>query len=128
MNSGVCLYKKTVGVPRTMKAWKRRYFVLGGAVAQPHVLQLYTSKSSYDRVVIAIHQKKRIQDVVKAYKLERSYKVSTIKEKQYGGGARLYHFFIKDPNLRMRQINIAAEHCEDLEKLRDQCRQYCVDL
>lgn len=41
---GQILFKKTVGVPRSYSAWQRRYFVLGGAVAKTHVLQVYVSK------------------------------------------------------------------------------------
>lgn len=43
-NVGPILFKKTVGVPRSFSAWQRRYFVLGGAVAKAHVLQVYVSK------------------------------------------------------------------------------------
>lgn len=43
-NVGQILFKKTVGVPRSYSAWQRRYFVLGGAVAKAHVLQVYVSK------------------------------------------------------------------------------------
>lgn len=41
---GVILFKKTVGVPRSYSTWQRRYYVLGGAVAKAHVLQVYMSK------------------------------------------------------------------------------------
>lgn len=43
-NVGQILFKKTVGVPRSYSAWQRRYYVLGGAVAKSHVLQVYVSK------------------------------------------------------------------------------------
>lgn len=45
---GQILFKKTVGVPRSYSAWQRRYFVLGGAVAKAHVLQVYVSKQVGD--------------------------------------------------------------------------------
>lgn len=43
-NVGQIMFKKTVGVPRSYSAWQRRYYVLGGAVAKSHVLQVYVSK------------------------------------------------------------------------------------
>lgn len=49
-NVGLILFKKTVGVPRSFSAWQRRYFVLGGAVAKAHVLQVYVSKQVRYRI------------------------------------------------------------------------------
>ena len=54
-NVGLILFKKTVGVPRSFSAWQRRYFVLGGAVAKAHVLQVYVSKQVRAKRVAAWH-------------------------------------------------------------------------
>ncbi|CAM9843224.1 unnamed protein product, partial [Hapterophycus canaliculatus] len=78
-NVGQILFKKTVGVPRSFSAWQRRYFVLGGAVAKVHVLQVYVSKQSYDRMVLAVFENRRISERVKAYKLNNLYKCGAIK-------------------------------------------------
>ncbi|CAN0434483.1 unnamed protein product, partial [Ectocarpus sp. 8 AP-2014] len=78
-NVGQILFKKTVGVPRSYSAWQRRYFVLGGAVAKVHVLQVYVSKQSYDRMVLAVFENRRINERVKAYKLSNLFKCGPIK-------------------------------------------------
>ncbi|CAN0401420.1 unnamed protein product, partial [Laminaria digitata] len=81
-NVGLILFKKTVGVPRSFSAWQRRYFVLGGAVAKAHVLQVYVSKQSYDRMVLAVFERQRINERVKAYKLNNHFKCGPIKVSQ----------------------------------------------
>jgi len=49
---GVCYTRKDMGQgpPTSWEAWKPQYFVIGGAVAKPFVLQLYDSKRDYEEV------------------------------------------------------------------------------
>ncbi|CAM9773421.1 unnamed protein product [Chrysoparadoxa australica] len=136
-NVGRILYKKTVGVPRSYKTWKSRYFVLGGAVAKAHVLQVYTSKQSYDRMVISVFQRRPIKEKVKVYKLGRQTKVSPIKWKRYAAPKNmpqshqvssstiLHYFYLKIPNSRFKNVNFASHNVKDLEELRRQFMVYC---
>ena len=49
---GLCYTRKDMGQgpPTSWEAWKQQYFVIGGAVAKPFVLQLYDSKRDYEEV------------------------------------------------------------------------------
>ncbi|KAH8051868.1 endonuclease [Aureococcus anophagefferens] len=55
---GWCLVRKSAGTvaPSKMSAWKRMYFVVGGAVAKRHVLQLYATKAQYEDIVVRMFQ------------------------------------------------------------------------
>ncbi|CAN0198543.1 unnamed protein product [Ectocarpus sp. 4 AP-2014] len=118
-NVGQILFKKTVGVPRSYSAWQRRYFVLGGAVAKAHVLQVYVSKQSYDRMVLAVFENRRINERVKAYKLTNFFKCGPIKVKSFKGHPTpLYFFTVKPPKSRLKQLNFASQNLGDLQHLR----------
>ncbi|CAN0039675.1 unnamed protein product [Ectocarpus fasciculatus] len=129
-NVGQILFKKTVGVPRSYSAWQRRYFVLGGAVAKVHVLQVYVSKQSYDRMVLAVFENRRINERVKAYKLSNLFKCGPIKArfcccrrersvKSFKGHPTpLYFFTVKLPKSRLKQLNFASQNLGDLQHLR----------
>ena len=60
--SGYCLLRKSVGPipPSQFATWKRRYFVLGGAVANKNVLQVYKSKRDYEHVVVSLFERRPI--------------------------------------------------------------------
>ncbi|CAM9344514.1 unnamed protein product [Scytosiphon promiscuus] len=119
-NVGQILFKKTIRVPRSFSAWQPRYFVLGGAVAKVHVLQIYVSKQSYDRMVLAVFENRRISERVKAYKLNNLYKCGPIKMKAYKGRpAPLYFFTVKLPTSRLKQLNFASQTLDDLQHLRN---------
>ena len=53
---GVCFTRKdmTYNAPSSLESWKRQYFVIGGAVAKPSVLQLYESKRDYEEVTVLV--------------------------------------------------------------------------
>lgn len=75
-----------------MGSWQRQYFVIGGAVAKPNVLQLYDSKQDYEEVVVAMFQNKPYQHInLKAYKLGISFKCGPCTTKSYGK-AKVYGY------------------------------------
>ena len=51
-SQGVCYTRKDMSssAPSAITAWSKAYFVIGGAVAKPNVLQLYASKQDYEEV------------------------------------------------------------------------------
>ena len=55
---GWVLVKKSAGSgpPSSMAGWQRMFFVVGGAVAKRHVLQLYSSKAQYEDIVVRMFQ------------------------------------------------------------------------
>ncbi|CAM9481809.1 unnamed protein product [Discosporangium mesarthrocarpum] len=114
-----------MGVPRTYSAWQCRYFVIGGAVAKPHVLQIYFSKQSYDRMVLAVFGRKQITERVKAYKLNHLFKTSSIRSKQYRATTGPLHFFtVRIPTTRLKQLNFASRDLPELQLLRAQISRY----
>ncbi|CAM9580965.1 unnamed protein product [Sphacelaria rigidula] len=118
-NVGQIMFKKTVGVPRSFSAWQRRYFVLGGAVAKSNVLQVYVSKQSYDRMVLAVFGRQRIHERVKAYKLNYLFKCSPIKVKKYKAHPAPLNFFsVKLPTSRLKRLNFASHSLSELQHLR----------
>ena len=126
-NIGQCLFKKTVGLPRAYKVWRRKYFVQGGAVAKPNILQLYNNKKSYDRVVMDVFAGKRVRELVKSYPLNKRYKCSAIKQKSYAasGGPYLHYFFIRRPESRFKQLNFASTDGDELRRLRSEVAKFC---
>eukprot|EP00611_Tribonema_gayanum_P018711 TRINITY_DN3189_c0_g1_i3.p2 TRINITY_DN3189_c0_g1~~TRINITY_DN3189_c0_g1_i3.p2 ORF type:complete len:143 (+),score=65.20 TRINITY_DN3189_c0_g1_i3:2871-3299(+) len=124
-NVGRCLYKTCAGAPRSYKVWKRRYFVIGGAVARPNVLQLYNSKQAFDHVVIAVFQRAPVTQRVKAVKLGSAWWTSPIRAKQYDGAPPLHTFFVKKSGWHFKQMNFASESLPELERLREQILRVC---
>jgi hypothetical protein len=124
-NSGNCYYKTSMTVPRSFKVWKPRFWVLGGAVARPNVLQLYMDKQSFDKVVVAVFNKQKINHTVKAFKLTSAFHCSSIKVKRYDTGPAVMHFYIKSAKWHFKQVNFASESRQDIEELRTQMLQYC---
>ena len=57
-SQGPCLFYKSSSwyPPSSYGTWQQRYFVIGGAVAKPHVLQIYESKAEYEAVVVKMFQ------------------------------------------------------------------------
>ena len=55
---GWVLVRKSAGSlpPSSMGGWTRMYFVIGGAVAKRHVLQLYQNKAAYEDIVVRMFQ------------------------------------------------------------------------
>jgi len=124
---GWCLYKSSVaGAPRAYEKWKRRYYVVGGAVARPNVLQIYESKTSYEQVVVSMFQQKKITQRVKAWKLTRKFKISGIKSKVYRTRATpVKYFALKSPKSRMKQICFASENMAGIQALYAHTKRFC---
>jgi hypothetical protein len=88
-SQGVCYTRKDMGYgpPSSLSSWQPQYFVIGGAVAKPNVLQLYDSKSDYEEVVVNMFQGKSVNHInLKAYKLGLSFKCGPCATKSYGSG------------------------------------------
>merc|ERR1719409_1129435 len=85
---GWVLVKKSAGSgpPSSMAGWQRMFFVVGGAVAKRHVLQLYSSKAQYEDIVVRMFQGQPLTGMkYKAYALSGTFKCSAIQSKVYKG-------------------------------------------
>lgn len=101
--------------PSTMAEWEPMYFVIGGPIAKPNVLQVYGSKQDFEDTVVALFRKEKITTHVQVFKLDMQCKLSVIKEKRYG--AQVVRFFsLKPPTYKFKAIKIAVNR--DFEQLR----------
>jgi len=125
-SQGWCLYKSSrLGAPRNFQDWKRRYFVIGGAVAKPNVLQVYHSKTDYETVVVNMFQNKKLTQEVKAWKLTKKFKTSGIKTKNYNNRtAAVKYFYFKTPKSQMKHICFAAETTQAIQILHTQTKSF----
>ena len=81
---GWVLVRKSAGAgpPSSMAGWQRMFFVVGGAVAKRHVLQLYSSKAQYEDIVVRMFQGQPLTGMkYKAYALSGTFKCSAIQSK-----------------------------------------------
>ncbi len=79
---GWVLVRKSAGAgpPSSMAGWQRMFFVVGGAVAKRHVLQLYSSKAQYEDIVVRMFQGQPLTGMkYKAYALSGTFKCSAIQ-------------------------------------------------
>jgi hypothetical protein len=104
---GYCFKAATgsVNPPKRFNAWKLRYFVLGGPVAGSNVLQLYKSKSDFDKVVVSVVSRRPVTQKFKVYLLTTDYYVSLVKQKRYDlKPAPLDFFCIRRPGARFNKV------------------------
>ena len=84
---GWVLVKKSAGSgpPSSMAGWQRMFFVVGGAVAKRHVLQLYSSKAQYEDIVVRMFQGQPLTGMVQGLRFCGTFKCSAIQSKVYKG-------------------------------------------
>jgi len=115
---GWCFYKSSsLGAPRQFNAWKKRYFVLGGAVSKPEILQVYLSKRDYESVVSRIFRGMQVIEKVQTWKLSNKSKISKICSKKYSGDYILSYFCFKAENNQLKYVYLANENAADIESL-----------
>jgi hypothetical protein len=128
VSQGSCLFRKSSGTspPGTYGTWRKMYFVVGGAVAKPHVLQIYESKTQYEAVVVKMFQNEKPGGIkFKAYSLSKSFKLGPIREKRYRmAGVTIKYFWIKNPRSRTKTMKIAAENASIVQALHSQLRKF----
>src|SRR3546814_18117894 len=83
------------------------YFVIGGAIAKPHNLQVYANKQEFEDTVVALFRKEKITTQVQVFKLDMQCKLSVIKEKRYGDQV-LRFFSLKPSNYKFKSIKIGV--------------------
>ena len=118
--TGYCLLRKSVGPlpPSSFATWKRRYFVLGGAVANKNVLQVYKSKRDYEHVVVSLFERKPINVKLKAYKLTTGYRVSSLKSIRYSEvGANVFYFTLMTSQAKFKMIKFASDNADQIREL-----------
>lgn len=121
---GYCLKSSgsSFSAPKRYSSWKLRYFVLGGPVAARNVLQLYKSKSDFDKVVISVVSRKPVTVKFKAYMLTNDYQVTELKETTYSSQpAPVLYFGIRRPNSRFKHAmhiaRLPGDSSENIIKL-----------
>ena len=118
--SGYCLLRKSVGPipPSSFVTWKRRYFVLGGAVANKNVLQVYKSKRDYEHVVVSLFERKPIHVKLKAYKLSPGFSISALKSVRYSEvGANVFYFTLMTPQAKFKMIKFGSDNADQMRDL-----------
>ncbi|GMH57183.1 hypothetical protein TrST_g13325 [Triparma strigata] len=118
--SGYCLLRKSVGPipPSVFSTWKRRYFVLGGAVANKNVLQVYKSKQDYEHVVVSLFERRPIAVKLKAYKLTPSFSISAMKSVRYPEvGANVFFFTLMTPGAKLKMIKFGSDNADSIRDL-----------
>ncbi|GMH60199.1 hypothetical protein TrRE_jg3769 [Triparma retinervis] len=118
--SGYCLLRKSVGPipPSSFATWKRRYFVLGGAVANKNVLQVYKSKRDYEHVVVSLFERKPIHVKLKAYKLSPGFSISALKSVRYSEvGANVFYFTLMTPQAKFKMIKFGSDNADQMRDL-----------
>jgi len=96
---------KSFQPPKRFSAWKLRYYVLGGPVAGSNVLQIYKSKSDFDKIVLSVVSRKPVHQSFKAYLLTNEYHLSVLKQKHYDSRpAPLDFFSIRRPGTRFNKV------------------------
>ncbi|CAH0375479.1 unnamed protein product [Pelagomonas calceolata] len=111
---GWVLVKKSAGSgpPSSMAGWQRMFFVVGGAVAKRHVLQLYSSKAQYEDIVVRMFQGQPLTGMkYKAYALSGTFKCSAIQSKVYKGEHQpVKYFALRNPYSRTKTMKFASQN------------------
>ena len=110
--AGYCLVRKSVGPlpPSAFVTWKRKYFVLGGAVANRNVLQVYDTKRDYEHVVVSLFSRKQIDVKLKAYKLTPEFTVTRVKSVRYEEvGANVFWWGLMTPGAKLKMIKFGSD-------------------
>ena len=111
---GWVLVKKSAGSgpPSSMAGWQRMFFVVGGAVAKRHVLQLYSSKAQYEDIVVRMFQGQPLTGMkYKAYALTGTFKCSAIQSKVYKGEHQpVKYFALRNPYSRTKTMKFASQN------------------
>ncbi|KAH8047725.1 hypothetical protein JL721_12139 [Aureococcus anophagefferens] len=127
---GWCLVRKSAGTvaPSKMSAWKRMYFVVGGAVAKRHVLQLYATKAQYEDIVVRMFQSQPLTGFkYKAYALTHAFKCSNIQSKQYAGEHTPLKFFcLRNPYSRTKTMKLASDNPSVVTALHTHCMRFAT--
>ncbi|KAH8049096.1 hypothetical protein JL722_12096 [Aureococcus anophagefferens] len=127
---GWCLVRKSAGTvaPSKMSAWKRMYFVVGGAVAKRHVLQLYATKAQYEDIVVRMFQGQPLTGFkYKAYALTHAFKCSNIQSKQYAGEHTPLKFFcLRNPYSRTKTMKLASDNPSVVTALHTHCMRFAT--
>jgi len=121
-SQGECYIRKDMsyGPPSSFNAWQKQYFVIGGAVAKPFVLQFYDNKQSYEEVVVNMFQNKGFKGInLKAYKLNLSFRCGPITTKLYAG-KQVSYFWLKNPKSNFKVLKVASENAAIITGLRIQ--------
>jgi len=123
---GYCFKAATGSIhpPKRFSAWKLRYYVLGGPVAGYNVLQLYKSKSDFDKVVVSVVSRRPVLQSFKAYLLTNDYQLSLLRQKRYDMRPVPLDFFsIRRPNTRFNKVmhiaripNDSSNHIRNLHQ------------
>ena len=126
--SGFCLTRKSVGPipPSVFSTWKRRYFVLGGAVANKNVLQVYKSKADYEKIVVSLFERKKVNLKLKAYKLTPGFRLSNIKSVKYQeiGSATVYYFAFMPTTANFKNIKFGSDNRDNIQELHRHMSRY----
>jgi hypothetical protein len=126
---GYCFKAATgsLNPPKRFNAWKLRYFVLGGPVAGSNVLQLYKSKSDFDKVVVSVVSRRPVTQKFKAYLLTTDYNSSIMRQKRYDSKPVPLDFFsIRRPGARFNKVmHIARIPSDSSDGIRTLHGQIC---
>ena len=117
---GRFLYQKSVFEPMSFSSFKTRWIVLGGAVANKNVLQLYKSKADYEKVVVSLFDGRGIDVKLKAYKLVPGFKVTPLKSMRFVDGPMITMFSIMVPGANFKSVKFASEDTDTIQKLYNQ--------
>ena len=118
--AGYCLLRKSVGPlpPSSFNTWKRKFFVLGGAVANKNVLQIYRNKADYEKVVVSLFEKRAIDVKFKAYQLNREYRISSLKQQGYRDvNIDVFFFGLMAPGAKFKMIKFGSDKYDQMEAL-----------
>merc|ERR1719409_2378089 len=111
---GWVLVRKSAGSgpPSSMAGWQRMFFVVGGAVAKRHVLQLYQTKAQYEDIVVRMFQGQPLTGMTyKAYALSGTFKCSAIQSKAYKGEHQpVKYFALRNPYSRTKTMKFASQN------------------
>jgi hypothetical protein len=124
--SGYCLLRKSIGPlpPSQFATWKRRFFVLGGAVANKNVLQVYKSKRDYEHVV-SLFERRPISVKLKAYKLTPGYRVSSLKSVRYSEvGANVFYYTLMTSEAKFKMIKFGSDNADQIRDLHNHVVKY----
>jgi hypothetical protein len=111
--------------PADVGGWALKYFVIGGAVAKPNVLQIYESKRDYEEVVVNMFQNRPIDGAAfKAYRLNFNFKLGPCQSKLYPGRRNVTYFCLKNPESKTKVLKIGSENASAVAGLRAQIAQY----
>lgn len=129
-SQGYCIVRKAPGykAPPALHMWNKAYFVIGGAVAKPHVLQIYDSKLEYEQVVVNMFQNTPIKGIrYKAYNLTSNFRVSGIHKKSYRLSKKNVHFVtLKNPKSKTKVLKIGShEDPNVVVQLQNRLQMYC---